>query len=405
MVSLEQAFEEACNTGKIPHAVLASSNKDESFTYLRAFGFKTLSEEPKQAIKNDDIMMIFSLTKRMTSIAALQCVERSLIQLDDDVAQILPDLAALEILEGYNSDTREWILRKRKNAINLRSVEVLKYLDNKTISSNNLHVLYSHLLTHSSGLIYEGLSPLHRQYNKAMGRPKALDGPTITTRYTSPLLFEPGTSWGYGTGLDWAGLLVTCLTKMNLEEYMKEHIWSPLGIHDATFWPEKNLDLSKRIAEMALRDPPAVADAKGKIIPYAGPSMRGTYTEEMGGQGVFTSISSELKGLKSNLVDGGEAGEGENVTNDVHASALVSKAEQVFNNEASRMDIAEYIETAPYDWGLGGMLTLDNVGWARRKGTMTWSGLPNLFWFIDREADLCGVYGGQVLMNGDPQTF
>nr|KMM71349.1 transesterase [Coccidioides posadasii RMSCC 3488] len=91
----------------------------ESFTNLRAFGFKTLSEESKQAIKNDDIMMIFSLTKLMTSIAVLQCVERGLIQLDDDVAQILPDLAALEILEGHNSDTREWILRKRKNAINL----------------------------------------------------------------------------------------------------------------------------------------------------------------------------------------------------------------------------------------------------------------------------------------------
>ncbi|QVM12573.1 hypothetical protein D8B26_007194 [Coccidioides posadasii str. Silveira] len=66
---------------------------------------------------------------------------------------------------------------------------------------------------------------------------------------------------------------------------------------------------------MALRDPPAVADAKGKIIPYAGPSMLGTYTEEMGGQIYFHTI------------------------------------------------------------------------------------------FINREANLCGVYGGQMLMNGDPQTF
>ncbi|KMP09481.1 transesterase [Coccidioides immitis RMSCC 3703] len=361
MVSLEQAFEEACNTGKIPHAVLASSNKDESFTYLRAFGFKTLSEEPKQAIKNDDIMMIFSLTKRMTSIAALQCVERSLIQLDDDVAQILPDLAALEILEGYNSDTREWILRKRKNAINLRSAE--------------------------------GLSPLHRQYNKAMGRPKALDGPTITTRYTSPLLFEPGTSWGYGTGLDWAGLLVTRLTKMNLEEYMKEHIWSPLGIHDATFWPEKNLDLSKRIAEMALRDPPPpLLTPRGKLFLMPG----------------LLCLELTLKKW-SILVDDGKL-LSQRMVEMMFTPQLSSQSraaiQKVFSiREASRNYIAEYIETAPYDWGLGGMLTLDNVGWARRKGTMTWSGLPNLFWFIDREADLCGVYGGQVLMNGDPQTF
>ncbi|TPX20293.1 hypothetical protein DIZ76_016181 [Coccidioides immitis] len=129
----------------------------------------------------------------------------------------------------------------------------------------------------------------------------------------------------------------------------------------------------------------------------------------MGGQGVFTSIPSYLKILKSILVDDGKL-LSQRMVEMMFTPQLSSQSraaiQKVFSiREASRNYIAEYIETAPYDWGLGGMLTLDNVGWARRKGTMTWSGLPNLFWFIDREADLCGVYGGQVLMNGDPQTF
>nr|KMM71350.1 transesterase [Coccidioides posadasii RMSCC 3488] len=121
---------------------------------------------------------------------------------------------------------------------------------------------------------------------------------------------------------------------------------------------------------MALRDPPAVADAKGKIIPYAGPSMLGTYTEEMGGQIYFHTII-----LKSILVDDGKL-LSQRMVEMMFTPQLSSQSREAIQKlfsirEPSRNYIAEYIDTAPYDWGLGGMLTLDNIGWGRRKETIT----------------------------------
>lgn len=92
------------------------------FTYTKAFGFKALDQDPKPAITEDAVMFVASLTKLVTSIAVLQCVERGLIKLDDDVAGYLPELAALEILTGFDPETNEPILKKRERTITLRSV-------------------------------------------------------------------------------------------------------------------------------------------------------------------------------------------------------------------------------------------------------------------------------------------
>lgn len=68
----------------------------------------------------DDIMLIASCTKLMTSIAAIQCVERGLVTLDTDVAEVLPELAAQGILTSFDEDTGEPIIEKRRNPITLR---------------------------------------------------------------------------------------------------------------------------------------------------------------------------------------------------------------------------------------------------------------------------------------------
>ena len=68
----------------------------------------------------DTIMLIASCTKLMTSIAALQCVERGLVTLDTDVAEILPELAAQGVLTGFDEATGEPIINKRQNTMTLR---------------------------------------------------------------------------------------------------------------------------------------------------------------------------------------------------------------------------------------------------------------------------------------------
>lgn len=57
-----------------------------------------------------------------------------------------------------------------------------------------------------------------------------------------------------------------------------------------------------------------------------------------------------------------------------------------------------------WDWGLGGAVVLEDVEGMRKKGTLHWSGLPNNFWWADRETGLCGIYGTQVIPPGDPKS-
>ena len=135
MASMEERFETACKDGTIPGAVLFASNRDGmlftslsycckhkrdsgSFHYARAFGIRSLhTHEP---LELDNIMAIASCTKLMTSIAAMQCVERGLVALDADVAEVLPDLAAQGILTGFDEATGDPIINKRQNPITLR---------------------------------------------------------------------------------------------------------------------------------------------------------------------------------------------------------------------------------------------------------------------------------------------
>lgn len=237
------------------------------------------------------------------------------------------------------------------------------------------------------------MSPMHQEYNKFNGNPGgSMSGPTVTTRYAIPLLSEPGTSWHYGTSTDWAGLLVMRLTKQGLEEYMKQNIWVPLGVEDATFWPERYPVLNNLIPQMTTRDP-TVPNEEGAIVPFLEKVMiLGDRTEELGGTGLFISTPSYLKVLKSLLVDDEMLLRKETTAMmfEPQLSAQSQDALQRYfsSKENVRAMIADIPENVRYDWGLGGMLAMDNINWGRRKGTMLWAGWPNLFWVCKLSAGL-----------------
>ncbi|KAJ6114745.1 hypothetical protein N7486_000523 [Penicillium sp. IBT 16267x] len=72
--------------------------------------------------------------------------------------------------------------------------------------------------------------------------------------------------------------------------------------------------------------------------------------------------------------------------------------------EKIKLFIGDFPSNVEYDWGLGGILVQSDGRLRRHKGTMIWSGLPNLFWFIARARGLCGVFGTQLLPPADPVT-
>lgn len=170
------------------------------------------------------------MTKLMTSIACLQLAEKGLVDFDDPalIEKHCPLLVKVPILEGYSDDGKP-ITKQRKNPITLRR-----------------------LLTHTSGCGYAVVNPLlgrWEQENKILSwvRP----GATVESIAT-PILFEPGTKFQYGVGIDWAGFVVMSVTGNSLEEYFKENIWGPCGMTSTSFYPTD--DIKSRLMHMCGRD-------------------------------------------------------------------------------------------------------------------------------------------------------
>ena len=114
-LSHEAAYEEACREGQLAGAVLVATDATGKFRYAKAFGETAWGEK----LSVDSVMWIASCTKLMTSVAALQQVERGNIGLDDDVTSWLPELASLDVLEEFDEDGKP-IMKQRIGPITLK---------------------------------------------------------------------------------------------------------------------------------------------------------------------------------------------------------------------------------------------------------------------------------------------
>jgi len=352
---IEKAFSDAVRDGILPGAVLAATNGSGSFHFANGFGNNEINNIGKP-LTTKSIMAIASMTKLMTSIAALQLVERQLVRLDQDVSPLIPNLAAQEILTGWHT-TGRYTTHKRKNAITLRS-----------------------LLTHSSGAGYDMSNPGLAMVTKSQGREINV-GATVNERFDYPLLFEPGTGWEYGTGIDWVGQLVERLTGQDLEKYMQENIWNPLAIQKITFWPSRRIDINAEPERMQM----TVRDAtSGRVVPLQRPFLTQGASECFGGQGAYATMEDFIKILRSILADDGKLLTKETTSMMFQSQLGSASSESLRKQIKSCRHNAAFIgigdNSHAYNWGLGGMLAMDDESSGRKKGTLFWSGKPNLFW-------------------------
>ncbi|MCJ1397015.1 hypothetical protein MMC11_000207 [Xylographa trunciseda] len=381
MSSLEDTFEEACRQRLIPGAVLLAADRSGKFKYEKVFGSRSLkSPDSNEPLEMDAMMWYASCTKLMTCISVLQCVERGVLNLDEDVTTILPELKGIEILTGFDTETGKPITTKATKNITLR-----------------------HLLTHSSGMSYDVFDPVLQQWRASQGQ-QIGQGKTVASKYDCPLLYEPGTAWGYSPAIDWAGKMVERVNdNISLQDYMKTHVWGPLGIKDMIFHLRDRPDLVKRLADLSMRDP----SGSGKVLYVDDPGFRDDVDDALGGGGVFANAPEYLKVLQSILADDGKLLKSEsveklfepNLTKESQQALMKLLEDKQVNNQLGGMPLG----TAK-NWSLGGLLIQEDLpGW-RRHSTLTWGGLPNLTWFIDRKVGLCGLYASQVIPPGDPKS-
>jgi CubicO group peptidase (beta-lactamase class C family) len=142
------------------------------------------------------------MTKAVTSVAAMQLVEQGKLQLDQPIGNVLPELAAPQVLEGFDAAGQPRT-RPPKRPITLR-----------------------HLLTHTAGFGYDTFSDDLAKYETAKNIPGIIACQNATLR--TPLLFYPGDRWFYGINFDWAGKMVEAASGKKLGRYHQENLFAPL---------------------------------------------------------------------------------------------------------------------------------------------------------------------------------
>lgn len=396
--SFEREFEAAIEAKDLPGATLVASDLTGKLQYWKSFGLQHLDDANSRPLDANPVFWAASCTKLMTTVAAMQAVERGHFTLDEDVTRLLPEWKDVEIITGFEEGSDKPILVKNTTPITLRQ-----------------------MLTHSSGIAYDHFNPILQRYRSWRNFPFSMKGAgRISENYFYPLTFEPGTAWEYGAGIDWAGIMTRRANgSISLEDYMKKNIWEPLGMVDTTFHLETRPDMRARWVDMARReggsDPllgiPSNPD--GKIDKSSDRVWPDPIEYESGGAGAYTTPADYHKLLRSLCANDGKVLKKETV-DEMFKPQLSEASREKLNAFLSTPQMCLAVQSplvpgSELDWGLGGMLTVGpttyGMGPARSRGTMFWSGLPNLFWWMDGGAGLMGTYFSQLMPQGDTRTI
>ena len=314
----------------------------------------------------DGIFQIASMTKAITSVAAMQLVERGLLSLDEPIDPVLPELARAAVLAGFDPDGKA-ILEPAKKAITLR-----------------------HLLTHTSGLGYAFTSG---DMAKAQGKVP----PGSIASITAPLMFEPGTDWLYGVSTDWVGRAVEVASGQTLGDYMAEHIFTPLAMHDTGFAvaPDKS---ERRV--------PLLSRQAGGLAPFPIEIGGGDAAEfQSGGGGLYSTAADYMRFMRMILNRGSLDG-----ARIISADTVATMSKnQIGAMKAGHMDSVVPLLSGTFDafpdmhcgWGLGFLINPETGPDGRAADSLAWAGLSNCYYWIDPASDIAGLVLMQFLPFAD----
>lgn len=314
------------------------------------------------AARADSIFRIFSMTKPVTSVAAMQLVEQGRIGLDEPASKWLPEVARAQVLQGFDASGRPR-LRAPRRAVTVR-----------------------HLLTHTSGFGYEFTSEEVLRYSEVTGEGGMADRRRGVLN--SPLLFDPGERWQYGVSTDLLGKLVCEVSGMGLGTYFEKNVFGPLGMTETGFsLPEERW---------------------GRLLPTYGRQADGSLVEvrfaeprapefESGGGGLLGTAQDYTKFLQMLLRGGAPLLKRETV-------------EEMARNQVGGLKAGILKSTMPqysldadfhpgYDdrWGLGFLLNETAYEGGRSAGSLAWAGLANTYFWVDREKRVAGILLLQML--------
>lgn len=363
---IDTAIESEVVGGEIAGAV-ALIMKGGEVVYHKSFGFADLDR--RTAMQTDSIFRIASMTKAITSVAAMMLYERGYFRLNDPVADYIPEYDEMRVVADVDASGNVVATDPALNPIRI--------ID---------------LMTHTSGIGYPFIpSKLQKTYRDA----GVIDGPTVKKLDLAsqmrllaeqPLLFEPGTAFAYGLSTDLLGYLVEVISGRSLRQFFTDEIFKPLGMHDTYFYlPDDKAgrlvtlygytDDGGLVAHEGSGSDFEVNDALYPVI--------GARSYFSGGAGLSSTASDYALFLQMLLNDG-----------ELNGVRLLSRK----SVELMRTGRVDWDGDDVADFGLGFRVVADlgKNGELASVGSYSWGGAFDTSYWIDPHEDLIGVYMSQA---------
>ncbi len=349
--------------------VVAMITDREGNIYEGAAGERTLGSDVPMTL--DTTFALFSTTKAITGTAVLQCVEEGLLDLDAPAATYVPEIGELKVLDGFDAGGNP-VLREPKRDITTRM-----------------------LLLHTAGFGYDFFNESYNRLSQEHGQPSVIT--CSKAALTTPLLFDPGEKWEYGTNIDWAGQVVESIRGQRLGDVMRQRIFEPLEMADTAFTMSPSM--KDRLAPIHQRE------SDGSLTPLIGFELPAEPEVHMGGHGLHGTVGDYMKFIRMWLNDGAGTS-GRVLSSETVAAAVQNGLEgqhvgllpgvlPTLSNDA------EFFPGVPKGWAYSFMTNEEVAPTGRPAGSLAWAGLANLYYWIDRQTGVGGFWATQILPFAD----
>jgi CubicO group peptidase (beta-lactamase class C family) len=365
---IDQHFARYVDTGKLPGWLLLVARRGK-IAYLSTYGWRDV--EAGAPVETDTIYRIYSMTKPITSVAAMMLYEEGAFELTDPVSRFVPEFADMRIYAGgaaANPETRP-------------ATEPIRIWN---------------LLTHTSGLTYgfHGLNAVDQRYREngvdPFGVPDLAD---FCARVAAePLLFEPGQAFNYSVSVDVLGRVIEVASGQSLDEFFRERILQPLGMRDTTFTVAA--DDTDRLAALYTAGPGGKAVRNDPMGQFAVEPKKA-----FSGGGGLMSTAHDYHRFNSMLLGGGELDGVRLLSN--RTLSYMSRNHLPGGGDLSALSVGMFSEVAMAGkgFGLGFAVVADPVPSriVSSVGELSWGGLASTAFWVDPLEELTLVFLTQLV--------
>ncbi len=372
---LTQVMQRYVDDGKLAGAITMVARRGK-VVYFEAVGNKGV-DDPRP-LARDDLFRIYSMTKPITATAAMQLYEQGKFQLTDPVSKFVPELKGVQVLQSDG-----------------------------TLAPVAAEMTMQQLLTHTTGLSY-GFNAAGDPVDKLYADAKLWESRDLDDFAAKlgklPLKFQPGAQWHYSVAVDVTGLVVQRLSGQRFDEYLAEHIFSPLGMNDTFF--AVPADKMNRFLPNHYIDPKT-----GKIATIAsgGNSAMSNYEQVSlfsGGGGLVSTTMDYMKYAEA-MRNGGEFNGkrilGPMTVNYMAANHLPASMASASGTSGEAPTLGEPLRG--FGFGLGFGLVTDPAagGVIGSAGEFNWGGAAGTVFWIDPVEEVTVV--GMIQLMGSPYPF